>query len=125
MKPPAATISGRWDVTIEFFSSKSQHTFMIEKQDGNWLQGSHKGEYSTREMIGTIDANQVKFYSFYKAEEHPNSIGMTFYGTVSGDTMTGDIDMGEYITAKFTAKKYTYPERRQAINIPTGRPLSS
>ena len=74
MTAPAATINGRWDVTIEFFSSKSQHTLFIE-QDGNWIQGAHKGDFSTRELAGTIEGNLVKlrsvdrhiadYYNFY------------------------------------------------------------
>src|SRR5687768_401060 len=39
MPTPSANISGRWDVNVEFFSSKSQHTLTLE-QDGNRLQGS-------------------------------------------------------------------------------------
>ena len=42
MTAPAANISGRWDVDIEFFSSKSRHTLFIE-QDGNWIQGRTRG----------------------------------------------------------------------------------
>ncbi|MCA1584664.1 MAG: aminotransferase class V-fold PLP-dependent enzyme [Acidobacteria bacterium] len=38
MASPAAQINGRWDVEIDFFSSKGQHSLFIE-QDGNWLQG--------------------------------------------------------------------------------------
>ena len=44
-RAPAADVAGRWDVDIEFFSSRSQHTLLIE-QDGNWLQGSHQGDFS-------------------------------------------------------------------------------
>jgi D-glucosaminate-6-phosphate ammonia-lyase len=125
MRSPAADISGRWDVTVEFYNSTSQHKFFIEQQEGNWLEGSHTGEYSTREMVGTIDDNQVKFYSYYKSPDDPNSFGMTFYGTLTGDSIAGEIDMGEYITAKFTAKKYKYAQRKQAVNVPLTRPLSS
>jgi hypothetical protein len=125
MKTPAAMLSGRWDVTVDFFNSTSQHKFFIEKENGNWLEGSHTGEYSTRDLIGTIDGNEVKFYSYYKAPDDPNSFGMTFFGTLSGDQITGDIDMGEYVTAKFTAKRYAYPERKLPVNVPLTRPLSS
>src|SRR6185503_17960388 len=33
MPPPAGDVSGRWDVEVEFSSSRSQHTLQIE-QDG-------------------------------------------------------------------------------------------
>src|SRR5262249_22364155 len=48
--PPAANLSGRWDVQIEFFSSKTQHSLTLE-QDGNQIHGSHKGDFSTRDLF--------------------------------------------------------------------------
>src|SRR5262245_55147676 len=59
---PAANLSGRWDVNLEFFSSKSRHTLTLE-QDGNRLQGSHKGDFSVRDVFGTIEGNQIKLQS--------------------------------------------------------------
>ena len=124
MKAPAADLSGRWQVDIEFYTSKSTHTFIIEKQDGNWLQGTHQGEFNApRALLGTIDGDQVKFQSRFSAPG--DSVTMTFHGTVSGDTMTGEIDMIEYINAKFTAKRYSYPNQRNRINVPVGRPLAT
>ena len=35
-------VTGRWDVDIAFFSSRSRHTLFIE-QEGNWIEGSHQG----------------------------------------------------------------------------------
>ncbi len=123
MQAPAAVISGRWDATINFFTSQSQHTLFIEKQDGNWLQGSHKGDFDVRDMTGSIEGDQVKFRSMYRSPG--DGINFTFSGTVTGDTMAGDIHMGEYLTAKFTAKKYVYPDAHQTIFVPIGPPLSS
>lgn len=123
MKAPAADLSGRWDVSIEFYTSKSQHTFIIEKQDTNYLTGTHKGEFATRELIGTIEGDDVRFQSRYSVPG--DNIVMTFYGKLAGDTITGEIDMVEYVNAKFTAKRLTYPANRQRINIPSGRPFST
>jgi len=123
MKAPAANISGRWDVTVEFFSGKGDQIFFIDKQDGNWLQGTHKGTFTVRDMTGTIEGDQVKFQSTYSAPG--DRITSVFFGTVTGDTMSGNIDMGEFITAKFTAKRSTNPARRTPIVIPNGRPQAS
>jgi len=125
MKAPAVNMGGRWDVTVQYFSSTNDQTFIVEKQDGNYLSGTHRGESTSRELLGTIDGDKVVFTSRYTVPGDVGGVTYTFYGTVSGDNMSGDIDMGEYITAKFTAKKYTYPQRRQAINVPVGRPLAS
>jgi len=122
MSSPAANISGRWEVNIEFFSSKSQHTLILE-QDGNWLQGSHKGDFSVRDVFGTIEDDQVKLRSIERVPG--DSITFIFSGAVSGDTISGPIYMGEYLNAKFTAKRYTYPATRGPILVPGGPPLAN
>jgi seryl-tRNA(Sec) selenium transferase len=123
MKDPATNLSGRWDVTVQFFSGKSEHTFFIEKQEGNWIQGNHKGDYASRELRGTIDGDQFKFNSTWIIPG--DQLNYTFWGTVSGDNMTGDIHMGEYLTAKFTAKRYTYPNSRAEVIVPNGPPFGN
>ena len=122
MAAPAANLAGRWDVEIEFFSGTSQHTLVIE-QDGNWIQGSHQGEFTTRDMVGTIEGDQVKL----RSTERRLGIGVTFtfVGTVSGDTMSGPVYMGEYLNAKFKAKRHQYTAPRRPIRVQTGRPLAT
>ena len=122
MAAPATNVSGRWDVNVEFFSSKSQHTLILE-QDGNRLQGSHKGDFSVRDVFGTIEGNQIKLQS---TERVPgDSITFIFAGSLSGDTISGPVYMGEYLNAKFTAKRYGYPTNRGSIVIPGGPPLAN
>ena len=96
MPPPAADVSGRWDVDVEFFSSRSQHTLQIE-QDGNWIQGSHRGDFSTRELVGMIEGDTVTLRS---VDQPPgNSITFVFAGTLANGTISGPIHLGEYLTA--------------------------
>src|SRR3546814_3209179 len=73
---------GRWNVTVEFFTGKSEHQFFIEKQDGNLVQGTHKGDFNTREMVGYIDGDHIRFNSVYsipgdtlnRSEEHTSEL---------------------------------------------------
>jgi seryl-tRNA(Sec) selenium transferase len=123
MKAPAVDLTGRWDVTIEFSSSKSEQTFFIERQDGNWIRGSHKGTFSMREMVGSIEGDQVKFQSNYRVPG--DRITSIFSGTLSGDTISGNMDMDEYLTGKFTAKRYIHPTGPTPIVVPTGPPQAS
>jgi uncharacterized pyridoxal phosphate-dependent enzyme len=119
---PGGNLSGRWDVTVEYFSSKSQHSFMLE-QDGSRLQGSHKGDFSVRDVYGTIEGDQVKLRS---SERMPgDSITFTFSGSLSGDTISGPVHMGEYLNAKFTAKRHAYSGSRGTILVPGGPPLAN
>jgi D-glucosaminate-6-phosphate ammonia-lyase len=122
MTAPAAMINGRWDVTIEFFSSTSRHTFFIE-QDGNWIQGSHKGDFSTRELTGTIEGDMVKLRSVDRPIA--DNITFTFSGTLSNDTISGQIHLGEYRTASFTAKRSKNKSPRKKIMVPSGPPLAT
>lgn len=123
MKTPSADLKGRWDVTIEYFNEVSKHSFSIEQQDSNWLKGSHKSAFTTNELEGTIDGNEVIFRS--ASRMLADNVPFTFSGTVNGDTMSGNIHHGEYLTSKFTAKKVIQPSSRQRINVPVGPPLSS
>ena len=122
MSAPAGNLSGQWDVSVEFFSSQSQHSLMLE-QVGNRLQGSHKGDFSVREVFGTIDGDQVKLRSTMNAPG--DSITFTFSGTLAGDAISGPVYMGEYLNAKFTAKRHAFPATRGTIMIPGGPPLAN
>jgi D-glucosaminate-6-phosphate ammonia-lyase len=122
MSAPVANLSGRWDVNIEFYSSKSQHTFFIE-QDGNWIKGSHKGDFSMRDMVGLLDGDQVKLSS---SDIHvADHIPFIFYGTATDEKMSGQIFMGEYIRAGFTATRHEQKPVHKPIRVPKGQPLAT
>ena len=123
MKAPAADLKGRWDVTVHYFTEDSKHTFSIEQQDTNWLKGLHKGTFTTNELEGTIEGNEVKFRS--ASRMLADNVPFTFSGILEGDTIKGNIHHGEYLTSTFTAKRYVQPSSRQKINVPVGPPLSS
>lgn len=122
LEAPAANISGRWDADVQFFSSTSKHSLYME-QDGNWITGSHKGEFTVRDMRGTIEGNAVKLRS---VDRHPaDSITFIFSGILSGDTITGSIYMGEYRTANFIAKRNNNKSPHEKIVVPGGPPLAT
>lgn len=122
MTVPVTNLSGRWDVEVQYALSTSQHSFVIE-QDGNWIQGTHKGDMDTKNMVGTIDGDEVKIRSTIPIVG--NIIIYLFSGKVKDDTISGDIHMGEYLTAKFTAKRNTSKLPRQRVIIPGGQPLAT
>ena len=105
--PPAALdVSGQWDVQIEYIASTSTHTLHL-KQAGNRLEGSHQGDFVSRDLTGTIEGDAVQISSSY-TERHGDALAFRFTGTVAGDSMAGTLDMGEYLTAKWTARKHDY-----------------
>jgi L-seryl-tRNA(Ser) seleniumtransferase len=58
----------------------------------------------TREARGTIDGDAVRIRSEYP-ESLGDAINCTFTGRVTGDEMGGELDMGEYLKARWTAKR--------------------
>jgi len=122
MTAASAVLTGRWEATIEFFSSTAKHMLNIE-QDGNWIVGSHKGEFTIRDLVGTIEADKIILRSVERGEA--DNVPFIFSGTVKGDSFSGDIYMGEYRTAKFSAAKYKYKSKRERIIVPSGPPLAT
>ena len=122
MTAPSVTLGGYWDVTVEFFTSKSEHTFFIE-QDGNWIHGTHTSDFSQQEIMGMVEGDQVTLRS--NLRRPGDGITYMFSGKVSGSTISGSIFLGEYLNAKFTAKKSSYKMERKRIMIPGGPPLAT
>ena len=124
MQQPRTDISGHWDVNIDFFSGKSRHSLYIE-QDGNWIRGTHRTDFETREMFGTIEGDQVTLRSDTPGRNVGDSIPFIFSGTISGDSIAGPIHLGEYLNAKFSAHRHNYPPSRRRIRVPGGPPLAT
>ncbi len=102
-QPPAADLSGVWEVGIQFAASRSTHLLHL-RQSGADISGLHQGDFVTREARGTLDGDSVRIRSEYP-ESMGDAINCTFTGKVTGDTMGGELDMGEYLKASWTAKR--------------------
>jgi D-glucosaminate-6-phosphate ammonia-lyase len=122
MTAPVTDLTGRWDADIEFSSSKSRHTLFIE-QEGNWIKGSHKGDFSMRDLVGILDGDQVKLSS--SDRQAADNVTFIFYGTASGGKMSGQVFMGEYMRANFTASRHEQNPVHKPIRVPKGQPLAT
>jgi uncharacterized pyridoxal phosphate-dependent enzyme len=100
---PAADLTGRWDVDIEYAAGSSRHVLHL-RQRGNDVEGSHQGNFVSRDLTGTIDGDTVRLRSAY-GEEHGDALMFTFTGKVIGEEMSGALDMGEYLGATWSAKR--------------------
>jgi uncharacterized pyridoxal phosphate-dependent enzyme len=122
MAAPIANISGNWVVKMSFFSSESTHHLMLE-QDGNWLNGMHKSDFAEQEVYGTIEGDTVKIRSHFR--KSGDSVVFMFTGKMKNGEMAGEVFMGEYLTAQFTAKKWQSKQRKEKISVPGGPPLAT
>ena len=100
---PAADLTGSWDVRIQYAAGVSVHRLHV-RQRGNDLDGVHQGDFESRDLEGSIDGDAVRISS---AWAHGDEIHYTFTGTVRGDEMAGELSLGEYLGARFSAKRHT------------------
>jgi len=70
-----------------------------------------------------IEGNDIKLRSSYRAPG--DGITYMFSGALSGSEFSGSVYMGEYMTAKFIARKRVYKRARRKIVIPGGPPLAT
>jgi L-seryl-tRNA(Ser) seleniumtransferase len=104
--PPVADVSGQWDVHIDYVASTSAHTLHL-RQVGSRVEGTHQGDFVSRDLSGAIDGNRVQFSSTY-TERHGDALSFRFAGTVTGNEMAGTLDMGEYLTGTWRAARHDY-----------------
>jgi L-seryl-tRNA(Ser) seleniumtransferase len=108
-KPPVTDLSGVWDVQIEFRAGAGVHTLSLHQQ-GARIQGIHRGEFVARDLSGVIDGDTVQLQSSLPERAIGNALSFTFTGKVEGETMSGELDMGEYLKARWSASRHA---RRQ------------
>jgi L-seryl-tRNA(Ser) seleniumtransferase len=103
---PAGDLTGRWDVHIEFAAGTSDETLYL-KQDGTRIAGTHQGAFVTRDCRGTIEGDEVTIASSI-GEVHGAALSYRFSGKLNGDSIAGDLNMGEYLGGKWSAKRHEF-----------------
>ena len=112
---PPTEIAGQWDLHMDFVLGGGDHSVFLEQLDDN-LVGTHSGEMTDGEVRGWVEGNEVHFRSRHRYEG--SGFGYSFEGTVRGDTMEGEVDLGEYSPygpVKWTAQRHEYGRRRRPV----------
>jgi L-seryl-tRNA(Ser) seleniumtransferase len=107
-----ASVGGQWEATIEYARGSAVHNLIIEQHDDK-LVGTHQGETVSGDLSGAVAANLVRFRSSQRIQG--TRLSYDFTGTVNGDTMSGDVNLGEYGAAKWTARRHEYKSPRGVI----------
>lgn len=102
----AADLSGQWIVDISYVAGLSTHRLHLQQVD-HAVQGTHQGDFISRDVTGTVDGPRVSLVSRV-TERTGDSLIYRFSGTLSGDTLSGTLDMGEYRSATWRATKHEY-----------------
>lgn len=108
---PTAQVAGQWDLQLDFVLGSAAHSLFFQ-QDGESLAGAHQGEITSGDLLGSVAGDEVLFRSSHPYEG--TRFGFEFRGKVNGDTMSGEVDLGEYGPARWSAKRHEYgsPNRR-------------
>lgn len=99
---PHAEMAGVWDVTINYARGVGHQKFVL-KQSGDDVTGEQHGEIFNANLRGKVDADYVTLTSMILTPGW--HVPYTFSGTVSGGKFSGDLALGEYGAATFTATK--------------------
>ncbi|MEX2300842.1 MAG: hypothetical protein WD733_07900 [Bryobacterales bacterium] len=102
---PATDLSGRWDVRVKFALGEAEHLLFLEAF-GNRLTGTHVGSVTRGPVEGEIDGDRVRFQSVLPIEG--SRLSYEFSGRLSGDRMEGDLNLGEYPNARWSAQRHTH-----------------
>jgi L-seryl-tRNA(Ser) seleniumtransferase len=97
-----STVAGNWDLRIDFALGSASHKLTII-QSGKTLTGFHEGETVGGDVHGVIYGNQAHFQSHHPIQG--TAISYHFTGVADGDRMSGELNMGEYGPAKWTAMR--------------------
>jgi uncharacterized pyridoxal phosphate-dependent enzyme len=99
---PAANLAGTWNVTIDYVRGIGEQQFVLQQNDTT-LSGEQKGEIFNATLHGKVDADHARLTSVMETNGY--QVPFVFTGVVSGNKFSGDVKMGEYGAATFTATK--------------------
>ena len=62
-----APVAGQWEARLDFDRGSANHTLIFEQQ-GNKLEGTHRGEFTFGDLRGAIAQNLIRFRSSQKIQ---------------------------------------------------------
>jgi uncharacterized pyridoxal phosphate-dependent enzyme len=103
LAPPVMDLSGVWDVDIDYAVGSARHKLFLTA-NGNRVSGSHTGWAFQGDLKGNIDADHVHLRSSLPADGNP--LSYTFNGSVSGEELSGVVELGEYGRGHWRARRH-------------------
>ena len=98
---PAPTMTGTWAIEATHSAGTSTPTVIIT-QSGEKLAGKYQGSYGESDLTGSIKGNDFTFTVEIGTEQ---KMKVVYTGTLSGDTIKGNLTMGEMGEGTFTGKR--------------------
>ena len=99
---PPVDVLGDWLVELRYTLGNAQHALSLD-QNGERLTGKYRSQYAESSVEGAVSGCRVSFRTVLGHEA--NRTVYAFEGTVAGDSMAGQVDLGEYGQARWTARR--------------------
>ena len=106
-KTPTADLTGRWDVRIEFAAGSSR-AHVPREAAGQPARGHAPGRFRCARFLRHDFRQRCAHLEFNVGEVHGAALSYRFTGKLEGDKMSGALDMGEYLGAKWTATRHSF-----------------
>jgi seryl-tRNA(Sec) selenium transferase len=119
---PSEDLTGEWEVMMDFLSGKNSHRFQL-KQNGNWITGNYNGTFQRMSAEGYMDGDQFRLRCSWR--KPGNQLVYIFIGKMDQGKIMGDVHLGEYRTARFTATRTQRPLPKRRFVVPGGPPLAT
>jgi len=103
MAAPKVSVGGQWDVSVQYITGSAEHKLFLNTA-GNKVTGTHIGWALEGKLNGSIDGDKVRFRSTLPIGGQ--TLSYTFSGTVTDSAMAGDLELGEYGKARWTARRH-------------------
>ncbi|MGM0401924.1 MAG: PLP-dependent transferase, partial [Chloroflexota bacterium] len=101
--PPASVdVSGEWLIDLAFVFGGSTHSMNLI-QEGATLTGTYRSQYGQCPIRGQVAGNEVSFQAVLP--HGPSRTRYDYEGTVTGDTMSGSVSMGQEWPATWRARR--------------------
>lgn len=106
LAPPAADLSGAWDVLLHFPAGDARHHFDLAAAAGR-ITGTHRTPTLSGALQGVMDGDRIRVASELPCE----GVVLTYHfaGRLVDGGMAGEVDMGEYGSTGWTACRAAGP----------------
>jgi hypothetical protein len=95
-------VSGTWALTVETQRGPANPTLTLS-QNGTTLSGTYKGQLGEGPVAGTLNDGNIAFT--VKMAAMGREFEVQYAGRVDGDSMSGEVQLGQLGSGTFTGRK--------------------
>jgi L-seryl-tRNA(Ser) seleniumtransferase len=99
---PVVDVAGRWEVDIAYSTGTARHRLTLVT-NGHRVEGTHVGRTLEGVVSGTVSGDRVQMRSSVPVQG--TRLDYRFDGTIQGQTIEGEVNLGEYGKARWTARR--------------------